>query len=143
MLVFLKNIPASTNHQEIIDFVKPALKKNRLNLFSAAGKLEEVKIIGLKDNDLNTEEYHGLLIITPDTAAKRVIDRLNRNPFKGQRITIREYIVRSIHNDPRTKSLVKQMTLKERRRSSRRRHNLVVIKNSSRRLIKKGTGAPG
>lgn len=140
MLVFLRDIPAGTRHREISDFIKPALKKNRINPFSIPGLLEEIKMIGLQDNDRNTVEYHALLIVTPDPAAKRVIARLNEMPFKGRPTTVRQYIVRSIYNDPRVKSPIKRMVLKERRVGDRRRHNLKVIQNSSQRSIDKADG---
>lgn len=132
MFVFLGYIPPNTTHQDILNFVEPALS-GKTKRFSNNGVLEEIKIIGLYDDLADSVEYHGLLIITPDRAALQVIKLLNNRQLLGKPIVVREYRVRSIQNDPRLKSLHKAMVLKERRTASRRRTNLKVIKNSSYR----------
>ncbi len=130
MFVFLSHIAPQTNHEDILEFVAPALR-SRLKHLSQQGVLEEIKIIGLHDKATGLDEYHGLLIITPDPVAEKVIKNLNNQPLLGQRIEVREYRIRSAYNDPRRKSLYKSMVLKERRKSSRRRACLEVIKNTS------------
>ena len=120
MLIFLRQIPAHTRIHEITDFIEPALKKSFFNLFGEKGHIEDIKIITLKDNDLNTIEHHGLVTIVPDSAAELVIKRLNRKPFKGRRIAVREYITRTWQNDRRAENQGIQRDASNRREQDRR-----------------------
>ncbi|MGR9071617.1 MAG: RNA recognition motif domain-containing protein [Gammaproteobacteria bacterium] len=154
MIVFFRQIPSTTRIHEITDFIESALNKGAAALFGKKGYIKQVKIVALKDNDLKTVEYHGLATIIPDEAARRVIDRLNRKPFKGKRIAVREYIARSWQNDRRSENREIPENIANRRehdrrsgsrrQGERRRKNLEVAqditnqfkgyKNASRKL---------
>lgn len=92
------------------------------------GRLVDAKIVTLLNTDTNIVEHHGLVRIEPDNVAQKIIKRLNRKPFKGIRINIREYHTRSWHNDPRIgmSSASKPLNLRKR---DRRRRNVEVIDN--------------
>ena len=97
-------------------------------VFSAfnKGRIVNVKIVRFLDSNTKALEYHGLVRIEPDKLAQKVIKRLNRKPFKGVRINVREYRIRSWHNDRRTKmsNTSKSATLRKR---DRRRRNIEVV----------------
>jgi hypothetical protein len=90
------------------------------------GRLVDVKIVKLLNTDSNTKEYHGLVRVEPDNVAEKVIKRLNRKPFKGMRINVREYNARTWHNDPRLGISSTMKSLNYRKRD-RRRRNVEVI----------------
>lgn len=98
MIIFLRNIPAKTKHSDIIAFMEPAMKAS---LFGKKSVIESVKVLHLKDSRTNISEFHGLVSIQPDAAAKKVIKRLNRKRFLNKYIAVREYQRRDWHNDPR------------------------------------------
>ena len=101
MIIFLRNIPATTRINEISEFIEPVVKRSLFKLFRESGFIDNIKILALKDNNLNLIEYHGLVTIYPHSVGERVIKLLNRQIFKGKHITVREYVKRSWHNDRR------------------------------------------
>lgn len=128
MIVIFRKIPPGTLYQDIIDFIEPSLKAK---WFSKEGVIEEVKILIIKNNKDKKTEFHGLVRITPDSSAKKVIKLLNRKPILGTRIAVREYRYRSWHNDPRENLNKRLGKILHRRKGSRRRSNLEsVIENA-------------
>ena len=120
MIVFLRRIPANTSTHEITSFIQPAIKGG---LLARSGRIDNIKIVRIKDAERNTLEYHGLVRIEPDAAAARAIKTLNRKAINGKNIAVREYHTRNWHNDPRLKN---QGNLKfaDRRKGERRRRKL-------------------
>lgn len=127
MLIFLRNIPANTSTEDIYKFIRPAMGNGLLSAFSK-GRLVDAKIVKLLNIDNNTKEFHGLVKVDPDHVAEKVIKRLNRKPFKGMRINVREYRNRSWHNDPRLRMSSTMNSLNQRKRD-RRRRNMEIIDN--------------
>lgn len=131
MLVFFRRIPANTRHHDIKDFIKPALKSKLLNPFTRQGEILDIKFMVMKDNDLNALEHHSIVNIEPDSAALRVIKKLNRKPLKGKPINVRQYFYRSWHNDPRKETTDGKEDLIQRRNGNRRRRNVEVIEENT------------
>ena len=125
MLIFFRNIPASSRTEDFYKFIRPVMGNGFLPAFKK-GRIVNVKIVQLLNTDTNTMEYHGLVRIDPDNVAQKVIKRLNRKPFKGVRINIREYHSRSWHNDPRI-GLTSRKKPNNLRHRDRRRRNVEVI----------------
>lgn len=128
MIIILRRIPQNTKESEIIEFISPVLKGG---LLKKTGHIENVKILVLKDNQRGTIEYHGLVTIDPDSAANRVIKKLNRKLFKNRIIMVREYFYRSWHNDPRVNMHQWNEELDDKRKKNRRRARLEVITEES------------
>jgi hypothetical protein len=125
MLIFFRNIPASSRSADFYKFIRPVMGNGFLPAFKK-GRIVNAKIVSLLNTDTNTMEYHGLVRIEPDNVAQKVIKRLNRKPFKGVRINIREYHSRTWHNDPRT-GLSSTKKLNNFRQRDRRRRNVELI----------------
>jgi hypothetical protein len=123
MIVFLRNIPNDTHRQEIIDFVMPAV---RGGLFRPKGKIASIDILAVKDPATELTEYHCLVHVLPDEVGLRVIRRLHGQQFKGKRITVREYVVRSWRNDRRDPTRPPPPGIVDRRKSPTRRENLKI-----------------
>lgn len=128
MLIFLRNIPSATHKSEITKHVESALKSGLPSFFKKKYKILSVEIIHIVDKDTRADEYHGLVRIEPDSAARRVIKKLNRKPFKNKPIAVREYHVRSWHNDKRVTAVNQFSPGNEKRKSDRRRKNLEITK---------------
>jgi hypothetical protein len=123
MIVFLRNLPDDTTRQEIIDFVTPALKGG---LFRARGLVTSLDILAIRDNSTRLMEYHGLVHVEPDEAGLRLIRKLHGRLFKGRRMTVREYVMRSWKNDRRGGPASPVPVAVERRIGPIRRANLKI-----------------
>ncbi len=128
MILILRRIAKSASDQEIIDFLDSALKGN---FFTKTGQIESINRLILKDNRRKTIEYHALVTIDSDVAAKRAVKKLHRKPFKNRIIIVREYFYRSWHNDPRVNMHQWNEELADKRKGSRRRRRLEVVNEES------------
>lgn len=125
--VILKHIPQNTTRRQILQFVKPALEGG---LFSKSGTIEHISILVYKDHLSHIMEFHAILSIQPDEAAKRIINTLHRKPLNGHHIAVMEYIERSIYNNSRviyTKDEHPKGNCLVDRRDSRKRFKLITI----------------
>lgn len=118
MNIILKNIPAHMSTEDIRKFIKPALKGG---LLSKSGNIESISIQKKKDINSNVIRHHGLIRITPDIAANRVIKIITRKLKKYDGcISADQYRIRLWHNDPRS-GVDKIEGLNDRRQCNRRR----------------------
>ncbi len=124
MIIFLRRINASTNKSQIIGFIEPNLNGG---FFHKSGKIQNVKIMILKDAQNNNLEYHGLVTINSDAVAKRIIKKLNRKVLNGKAIMVREFQFRSWQNDPRINMHELNEEIFDKRKGSRRRIGLINI----------------
>jgi hypothetical protein len=115
MLIILKRISEDTTLRMIEDFVESA---NKASFFRKGGKIEDISIIALQDCQTDEIEYHGLVSLTPDSVAERVIKELNGKSINDKNILVSEYHYRFYHNDPRLKQVT---TLLDKRHGERRR----------------------
>ena len=125
MIIFIRNIPPETKKYEISIFINRVFSDCFLDKSSAKVSIEDIEILSIQEMDSNTIEKHGLVRVLSKEVGRRVIKRLDGTIFKQQRITIREYVNRSAHNDPRNTQLGTQIDFKERRMSDRRRRPLM------------------
>jgi class 3 adenylate cyclase len=93
--VILKYIPQNTTYKQILQFVAPALKGG---LFSKSGTVEHITVLAQKERLSDTTDFHAILSIKPNEAAKRIINKLHRKQLNSRHIAVAEYIERSIYN---------------------------------------------
>lgn len=124
MIVLLRRIPADTKAHEIADYLEPVLKGS---FFQKQGQIDDIKMMVIKDREGNHLNFHGLVTIDSEAAAKRVIKKLNRKSFNGKHIAIREYIFRTWHNDQRINMGQRNDELLENRKKDRRHGRLEVL----------------
>lgn len=98
MILFLRNIPADTDPNELKAYITPALEGG---LFSGSGRILRAEIIIFRNKMTQALEYHGLVHIDPDHAGQRAIKKLKGKLFRNKEIMIREYVNRNQKNDPR------------------------------------------
>lgn len=118
MYVILVRLPSYTTYSDIGEFLEPVLKRG---IFGRKGVIENIEIQILYDPQMNTKEYHGVIRISPDSAAERVIRKLDRKKLNGKHITVREFHLRNWHNDKRESGQRLKKYLTERRNIDRRR----------------------
>lgn len=122
MRVILKYIPKNTTYRQIIHFLKPALEGG---LFSKFGKIQRVLVLVHKHRLSQSIDFHAILDIQPDEAAKRVINKLHKKPLNGHCIEVTEYIERSIYNSNNSYTRNKYPDLD--RRDVTKRFRLITI----------------
>lgn len=136
MIIILKNIPATTTNNDIENFIKPTIKGG---LLSRSGRIERISILTQKDGKTDKVECHGLVTISPDSAAIKAIKKLNRKRINGRNILVVEYRIRHWHNDPRLNRDHLVEAPDNRRKGDRRRRHLEVKKEKD---VKKENLAP-
>lgn len=124
MIIFLKKIPANTLPSELHDFVAPALKGG---LFLASGRIIRAEILLIQNKTTKLFDFHGLIHVDSEAAGKRAIARLKGKLFKKRAIQVKEYIVRSWHNDPRQNEERPPEHIRNMRNKDRRSHQKVEI----------------
>lgn len=122
MIIFFRHIPADTQQHEIAHFLEPVLQGR---IFQKKGYIEHIKVLISKRPQKERPDFHCLVSINPDAAAKRVIFKLNRKIFKGRHIAIREYKHRLWQNDPRVNMHEWNEELTNKRKGERRQTKLV------------------
>jgi len=123
MIVFMRNIPDDTSRRDIAAFIEPALQGG---FFKAKGEILSVSVLLLKDKGTKLTECHAIVNIAPDAVAERVVKKLHGQLFKGKRIALREYAIRSWKNDRRGIPAKPGAVADERRLTPTRRRNLHV-----------------
>lgn len=102
MVIILKNITETTKHQDIASFIEPEVKGG---IFAPKGRIISVSILTYKDIKKNGNLYHGLIEITPDPVAERVITKLNEKILNGKQTEITRYHFRNSNDRRRNDSL--------------------------------------
>jgi len=122
MIIFLRDIPPETKKFEIATFINEVFADKS----STHIPIADVEFLSLQDVDSNPLETHGLVRILSKDVGKKVIKALNGTIFKERRITVCEYVIRSVSNDPRNKHPGIIIDFKEQRALDRRRKNIDV-----------------
>ena len=98
MLVFIRRIPQDTCRAELVELIAPALKGG---MFRARGEILNVTLLAMRDKASGLAEYHAVVHIKPDAAARRgeadhqVVEARARHEVKGgeQGIALRQQVV--------------------------------------------------
>jgi len=130
MNIFLRRIPANTKHEEIAEFVTPALNRG---FFRKPGRIVNIEILTLRDNQLGSVEYHGLVTLDSEWSVTLAVKGLKNRRLNGRYVLARPYYHRSWRNDPRhLQTTTENAAYLEKRHGERRRgKHLEAIKNIS------------
>jgi hypothetical protein len=124
MIIFIRKIPKGTLPSELHDFVMPALNGG---LFTESGLILKVEILAIKSKETAVYEFHGLVYVDSDAAAKRAINRLRGSSINGTPVTFHQYEHRNWHNDRRENQVAQPAEILEKRVKDRRRGSNVEI----------------
>ncbi len=130
MNIFLRRIPANTKHEEIAEFVSPALNRG---LFRKPGHIVNIEILTLRDNQLGSIEYHGLVTLDSEWSVTMAIKGLKNRRLNGRYVLTRPYYHRSWRNDPRQSQTTSENSdyIEKRHGERRRGRHLEAVKNMS------------
>ena len=130
MILFIKNIPANSHPSELQHYVESAVERR---FFFRSGRVLKCEILVMQDKRTKAFEFHGLVYVDSDKSGQRAIQKLKGQCFKNKRVMVREYRVRSWHNDRRLKPISVPDSIMEKRHGDRRRgQHVEVIKDMSK-----------
>ncbi len=93
MRIFLPRIPISVSQGQLRQFCSEVLDKKFKLPFTAGASLDSCEILSIADEH-GTEEHHGLIAITPESAAHWFITNVRGKMLGKKRMLGREYVDR-------------------------------------------------
>ena len=124
MLLFFRNIPATTRPNELYFYVGMAVSED---LIAQAEQVIMVDVMVIRDRRTNQLEHHGLVSVSSDAAGIRAIKNLNGLLFNDCEVLVRCYKQRDIKNDRRRNGLRVPQEIIDKRIQDRRRGDRVEI----------------
>jgi hypothetical protein len=133
MIIIVKNIRASVSSSDLHDFVEPVLKRS---FPFRSGRIVKTEILILREKETNSVEYHGLVYVNSDAAARRAVVKLRGKRLANKAVSVKEYFIRDWHNDRRVRHTADPANYEQKRVADRRRNNRVeVIENTSNMFL--------
>jgi hypothetical protein len=134
MKIFIRQVPAGLSEWELRGFITRAFGYRRFLPFMLTPKMTSCGIMRIKDQDVGVIEYHGVVVVVPDDAARDCVRKLNRTRLRGKLVEVREFHDRSFHNERRVNRIDRRSRVRDpssalakgRRLRDRRRDSLVV-----------------
>ncbi len=122
MMLFFRNVPATTRPNELYKFVAQAVAGD----FSKQSKqVVKAEVLVIRDKQTNQLEHHGLVSIDCDDTGIRALKNLNGLLFHDSEILVRCYKQRDIENDRRRSDKPVPPDILEKRIQDRRRGDKV------------------
>ena len=90
MNLLIPRITDSTKRKDLRDFANRVLEKWFRLPFSTQPRIVNCRILSISDS-MGVTQRHGLIDVTPDDAALRVIQKLNGAYLKEKRVGVKQY----------------------------------------------------
>jgi hypothetical protein len=90
MKLIIPRITDSTTRKDLRDFIELVLERLFRFPFSARPRIVSCRILSITDR-VGMIQHHGMLSVTPDDAALRIIKKLNGKYLKGKRVGVKQY----------------------------------------------------
>ena len=90
MNLLIPRITESTTRKDLSNFANTVLEKWFRLPFSAQPQIVSCRILFVT-NSMGVTQRHGLLSVTPDDAALKIIRKLNGRYLNGKRIGVKQY----------------------------------------------------
>jgi RNA recognition motif-containing protein len=120
MIVLIKNLPINFKEAELRELVAPYMKL--AFIFPLWGrKVKKTSIFYIREEKNNHFVYYGVVTLSHKKAGLRVIKKLNGKRFRNRVLEVREFFIRSKHNDRRLTSGRLEHEVNEKRKGERRR----------------------
>ena len=91
MKIFIRNLPTGTSPSSLQEFAQTALTPAWYQPLHKKIPIKDCQVLQIKDLDLKTTEFHGLLEISPYKIAIEAIARINGRSFKGRSLEARKW----------------------------------------------------
>ena len=90
MNIIIPGITEKTNRKELTSFINRVLEKWFRLPFYAHPKIVRCRIISV-DDSTGVTQHHGIINVTPDDAALRIIRKLNGKYLNGKRVGVKRH----------------------------------------------------
>ncbi len=90
MKLLVPRITDATSRRDLHEFANKVLKKWLRLPFSDSPKIASCRILSISDS-MGVTQRHGLIDVTPDDAAKKIIRKLNGAFLCGKRVGVKHY----------------------------------------------------
>lgn len=90
MKLLIPRITDATKRKDLLEFANRVLESWFRLPFSARAKIVGCRILETSDS-MGVEQRHGLLDVTPDDAALKIMRRLNGAFLCGKRVGVKKY----------------------------------------------------
>ena len=90
MNIIIPRITGKTNRKDLRNFVNRVLEKWFRLPFSAHPQIVRCRILSVTDN-AGVTQRHGIINVTPDDAAMRIIQKLNGKYLNEKRVGVKRY----------------------------------------------------
>ena len=91
MKLLIPRITQSTKRKDLKEFVNKVLENWFRLPFSAQPQILSCRILSVTDS-MGVTQRHGLINVTPDDAARKIIQKLNGKHLNGKRVGIKKYL---------------------------------------------------
>lgn len=125
MILFIRNIPATTRPHELRNFVAPAVGEET-NPGGEQGRVLKAEVMVIRDRHSNVLEHHGLVVVNSEASGRRAIERLAGLAFNGVPVTVRKFNHRDQQNERRRMPSTFQAILEKRNRDRRRGYKVEI-----------------
>jgi hypothetical protein len=125
MNILFKNIPKGTTGYELAEFIESEFNMDSIESKKLAVTICSIEMMERQDSFCHLVEQYGIVRISPPDLAKKVIRRLDGCFFDRLKISVRQYYLRSVGNDPRLNLIDTPEMMMEKRIKDRRRHSLI------------------
>ena len=125
MNVLFKNIPIGITGYELAKFIESKFNVNCAENKRLAVTVCCIEMLERQDHFCHPVEQYGIVRISPPDLAKKVIRQLDGCCFNKLKVTVREYLNRSVVNDPRNNLIDMPEVILEKRVKDRRKHLLI------------------
>jgi len=125
--IFIRGLPAETSPISLQAFAENLLSPHWYQPFRQKLSIKNCMVLKIRDLDLHTIEFHGLLEVAPFKAAQKAIERINGQSFQGRRVMARKWVDRTERDEWRDdKKDGVYLSEVERMERERRRPNLRI-----------------
>jgi len=128
MNILFKNIPIGITGYELAEFIETEFNVDNVESKKLAVSVCCIEILERQDHFCHPLEQYGIVRISPPDLAKKVIRQLDGGSYNQLKITVREYLNRSVVNDPRNNLIDMPEVILEQRVEDRRKHSLIYTR---------------
>ncbi len=127
MKIFVRGLPTEISPVSLHAFAKTILTPAWYQPFRQKIQIKRCVVLKIKDLELHTTEYHGLIQVAPYKAAIEAIERLNLQKFHGRLLAARKWYDRSDLNERRRALRAEEGPFADDRRGAERRRPQLVV----------------
>ncbi len=129
MNILFKNIPIGTTGYDLAEFIESEFNLDSIENKKLSITVCCIEMMERQDHFCHPVKQYGIVRLSPPDLAIKVIRRLDGLFFDTLKISVREYYIRSVKNDPRLNLIDAPEMDMEKRIKDRREHSLIYSRH--------------